>query len=394
MTATVGADAVLPARRVVREAARGELATWDERTVAVAGGDVQQSVAWGQHRERTGWEAHHLELDDGSAVLLLGRRWRWIGGGRAYVPKGPVAAGADPAVLAGRLAAVASWARAAGFDVVAADPEVPAATGFPALLAKAGFRQVEEVGPSRHRVGVPIPEGADDEALLAAIARGTRQRFLGAERKGTRIVRFDLAEGADVPGTERPATPLANAAEDAFGRFHALLLETGARRGFGIGDRAAAVAWWCAALEAGHLVLLEARASDDAYLGGAIFYRHGRRLSYSHSGDVVALRHVHPGAVHLVLWRALQLAAREGRAELDLGGVDVRGARHEPRPGEPMYGLLEFKRSFGGRWIELAGAHEKVLRAPRHALAGGIQRATRATRRIAARPGGARKQGT
>lgn len=360
----------------------------------MADGDVQQSVAWGQHRERTGWEAHHLELDDGSAVLVLGRRWRWLGGGRAYVPKGPVAAGADPAVVAGRLAAVAAWARVAGFDVIVADPEIPAATTFSRLLGGAGFRQVEEIGPSRHRVGVPIPGDANDDALLAAIARGTRQRFLGAERKGTRIVRYDLAGVAAVPGTERPATPLAGAAEVAFGRFHALLLETGARRGFGIGDRAAALAWWQSALEAGHLVLLEARASDDAYLGGAIFYRHGGRMSYSHSGDVVALRHVHPGAVHLVLWRALQLAAREGRSELDLGGVDVRGARHEPRPGEPMHGLLEFKRSFGGRWVELAGAHEKVLRAPRHALAGGIQRARRATRGIAARPGDGREQGT
>ena len=77
----------------VREARPDALAGWDDRTVRAPGGDVQQSLAWGEHRARTGWRAHHLELDDGSAVLALGRPWPLLGGGRLYVPKGPVAAG-------------------------------------------------------------------------------------------------------------------------------------------------------------------------------------------------------------------------------------------------------------------------------------------------------------
>jgi lipid II:glycine glycyltransferase (peptidoglycan interpeptide bridge formation enzyme) len=378
----------IPVLRVVREAAPDELGAWDARTVDVPGGDVQQSQAWAIHRSRTGWDPRHLVLDDGSAVLALGRPWRLIGGGRLYLPKGPVMAGAAPEAVAGRLAAVASWARGAGYDAIVADAEVPAATGYQGLLAGLGFHQVEEIGPSRHRIGVPIARDADETALLEAIARTTRQRFLAAERKGTRIVRYDRASAAVVPGVDGPpADRLIDAAEEAFGRFHALLLETGARRGFEIGGRTAALAWWRAALEAGHLVLLEARGADDAYLGGAIFYRHGERLTYSSSADVVALRHVHPGTVHLLLWRALQLALREGRVELDLGGVDVRGARHEPQPGEPMHGLLEFKRSFGGQWIELAGAHERVLRRARHAVARGAQRAAGAVRSAPGTPG-------
>ncbi len=350
----------------------------------VPGGDVQQSLAWAAHREGTGWEAHRLVLDDGSAALVLGRRWRVVGGGRAYVPKGPVAAGAGPGAVAARLAAIAAWARDAGFDVIASDAEVAEASGYPALLAALGFRPIEEIGPSRHRVGVAIPRGSDDATLLAGIARATRQRFGAAERRGTRVVRHDRGGPATLAGTEPPpAGRPGEAADEAFGRFHALLVATGARRGFGIGSRAAALAWWRAGLDAGHLLLLEARAADDAYLGAAIFYRHGERLTYAHSADVVELRHAHPGAVHLVLWRALQLAAREDRSELDLGGVDVRGARHEPGPGDPMYGLLEFKRSFGGQWIALAGAHEKVLRRPRHALVTANARVVRAVRSIA-----------
>ncbi len=378
-----GAGGVVPQLRVVREAAPDELPGWDARTVDVAGGNVQQSRAWGAHRARTGWLPHHLILDDGSAVLVLGRPGRLIGGGRLYVPKGPVGGGAPVGVVAGRLAAAADWGRAAGYDVVLADAEIPAATGYPGLVASLGFRPAEEVSPSRHRVGAPIPAGADDDLLAASVVKKTRQRFLAAERKGTRVVRYDRGGPPALAGVEAPPPErLLVEAEEAFGRFHGLLVETGSRRGFGMGRRATALAWWRAALEAGHLVLLEARATDDAYLGAAAFYRHGERLTYAHSGDVVELRHVHTGTVHLLLWRAFQLAAREGRSELDLGGVDVPGARDEPRPGDQMYGLMEFKRAFGGRWIELSGAQERVLRPWRHGLSGGTRRVASAARAL------------
>ncbi len=380
MAARPGSE--IPTLRVVREATPEERSSWDARLVDVPGGDVQQSLAWGLQRERMGARPHHLVLDDGSLALVLGRRPRLVGGGRAYVPHGPVAAGAGPEVVAGRLAAIAAWARDAGFDVVVADPQVPAASGFPALAAGLGFQQVDEIGPSRHRVSVVIPAGAGDAALLDGITQKTRQQLLAAERRGVRICRYDrLAGEYPGPGTDAPAPErLADAAEEAFVRFHGLLVTTGARRGFDVGNRSAALAWWRTALEAGHLLLLEAWGPEDELVGAAIFYRHGRRLTYGHSGDVAGLRSTYPGTMGLVLWRALQLAAREGRTELDLGGVDVRGAWREPLPGEPTYGLLKFKQSFGGRWIELSGAHQQVLRRRRHALASGVRRAAGAVR--------------
>ncbi len=383
MSSVAGSSGVsIPSLRVLREAAPTELAGWDARTVDTPGGDVQQSLAWAAHRERTGWEAHRLLLDDGSAALVLGRRWGPLGGGRAYVPKGPVAAGAAPTVVAARLDAIAAWARGAGFDVVTADPEIPAASGFPGLLAGLGFRLVEEVGPSRHRVGVPIPADADDRTLLDGITPKTRQQLLAADRRGVRVVRYDARAGASaVPGLEDHGTGgVDDATGEAFARFHGILVATSERRGFRVGSQPVALAWWRAALEAGHLLLLEARGTENEIIGAAIFYRHGDRLTYSHSGDVAAMRSVYPGSMGLILWRALQLAVREGRGELDLGGVDVRGARREPQPGEPTYGLLKFKQSFGGRWIEQSGTHERVLRRARHAVATGAQRASRAVR--------------
>jgi lipid II:glycine glycyltransferase (peptidoglycan interpeptide bridge formation enzyme) len=85
--------------------------------------------------------------------------------------------------------------------------------------------------------------------------------------------------------------------------------------------------------------------------------------------------------LHLLRWRAIQLAVREGCTEMDLGGVDVAGARREPVEGEPMYGLYQHKRSFGGTWVELTGAHERVADGRGYALGRAAMRVQRVLRR-------------
>ena len=99
-------------------------------------------------------------------------------------------------------------------------------------------------------------------------------------------------------------------------------------------------------------------------------------MSTAHSADDAARRRDQPGTMHLLRWRAIELALAERRTEMDLGGVDVAGARRPPEPGEPTHGLYEHKRSFGATWVELAGAHERVARPWRYA-------AGRVTARIA-----------
>jgi lipid II:glycine glycyltransferase (peptidoglycan interpeptide bridge formation enzyme) len=340
-----------------------ELDDWDERTVDAPGGHVYQSRAWAAHRTATGWTAEHLVFDDGFAALALSRPWTGVAGGSAYLPRGPIAAGEPPEQTAERLIAITDHLAEADVDVVAADAEIPAETGYRELLAAAGFQPIEEIQPSRHRITLPLV-GADETAALAGIAKSTRQRIRKAEGEGIVVVRHDgrVAPTGVGDGFTAPKEPSAIALD----RFYDLMLETGERRNFSFGPRESFVAWWAAAQRAGHLVYLEARAPGGDPLAGLVLYRHGERLSTVHSGDHEGARRDHPGALHLLRWRAIQLAVREGRAEMDLGGVDVAGARHEPREGEPMWGLYQHKLSFGGQWLELAGAHEKVIRPTRY----------------------------
>jgi lipid II:glycine glycyltransferase (peptidoglycan interpeptide bridge formation enzyme) len=355
----------------IRPATPDELVDWDERTVDPPGGHVYQSRAWAAHRAAGGWTAHHLVIDPGdesggdpvAAVLALSRPWIAVGGGSAYVPRGPIAAGSGPDVIVERLVAVTAHLADDEIDVVASDAEIPAASGYPDLLASAGFHAIAEIQPSRHRISLPLA-GADESGMFEGIAKSTRQRIRKAEKEGIVVVRHDgrLPSGGVGEGFHSPPEPT----EIALDRFYDLLLETGERRHFSFGPREAFVRWWLAAHRAGHLVYLEARSSEGEPLAGLLLYRHGERLSTVHSGDHESARRDHPGALHLLRWRAIQLALREERAEMDLGGVDVEGARREPREGEPMWGLYQHKLSFGGHWLELSGAHEKVIHPNRY----------------------------
>ena len=372
---------------VVRELAGDELDGWDASAVDVAGGHVYQSRAWAEHRSTRGWRPSYLEAG-GQRALVLERRWPLIGGGSAYVARGPVGAGepwtgdGSGAATGEALAAMATHLAAQGVDVLAADPEVAADdAAYRDALKGAGFHAIPEIQPSRHRTALALA-GADEAAIFDGIAKATRQRIRRAERDETRVLRWDAVtgplEGAQDARREEPAA-------DAFSRFYAMLRATGDRRGFDFAGPEEFVAWWQRAHAAGHLVYLEARAKDDgALLGGLILYRHGRRLSTAHSADVADTRRTHAGTMHLLRWRAIQLALAEGRVEMDLGGVDVVGARREPEPGEATYGLYEHKRSFGAHWVALAGAQERVARPWRY-------QAGRVTSRLARSLAGGRR---
>jgi len=374
------------------ELADDRLDDWDAGAVDVPGGHVFQSRAWASHRAAQGWRPRFLVAAAPAAdarAMALTRAWPLVGGGSAYIPRGPVGAGV-PWTGDGSGAAIGSMATAAtmlladsGVDVLAMDPEVAASDGgYLAATTAAGFRAIPEIQPSRHRMALALPPDGDQGAILEGVAKATRQRIRRAERDGVVVLRHD-AHGVAVDGI-RPAVDDPGV---ALRRFYDLLRATGERRGFGFGGPGEFVSWWTTALAAGHLVYLEARAGDAAgdVLGGLVLYRHGRRLSTAHSADVAAWRREHPGTMHLLRWRAIGLALAEGRTEMDLGGVDVAGARRPPEPGEPTFGLYEHKRSFGATWVALAGAQERVVRPWRYA-------AGRATARVArlVRPGGAR----
>jgi lipid II:glycine glycyltransferase (peptidoglycan interpeptide bridge formation enzyme) len=361
-----------------REATDAELADWDRRTVDAPGGHVYQSRAWAGQRARLGWKPLHVMLDPDHAALVLLRPFPVVGGASAYVPRGPVVGpGEEPTAAAARVAALADWLAGRGVDVLATDAEIPAAEpAYGSALRTNGFHPIAEIQPSRHRVSLALPAAATDAKVRAGFSKSTRQRINLIEGERVVVSRYDTAGwDGDHPLFERPTRLL----DEVLGAFATLLEGTGERRGFRFGPRQVFLDWWTIAHAAGLLVYLEARDDTDPErtLGGLILYRHGERLSTVHSADAPGVRGTHPGVMHLLRWRAIQLAIRERRTEMDLGGVDVGPDHTEPAKGDPMAGLYEHKRSFGAEWVEMTGAHERVIRPWRYALGRVAGRAAR-----------------
>jgi hypothetical protein len=352
----------------LHEARPDELEDWDERVVAAPGGDVYQSRAWAAYRGRHGWRPRFIVFEDGFRLLALERPWPLAGGAGAYLSKGPIRAGERVERTAERLVAASRWLAAHGVDVVSSDTEMPVGLGYGERLARYGFRSIEEIQPSRHRMAIELGGRSEDE-LLAAVHPTTRRWIRDALRAGLRVVRHDRAAGADPgDGFEPVGSGAGEGTSDAFGRLYDILVETAARRAFRLGPRAPFLDWCRTGFEAGLIVLLEVLDPAGQPLGAAMFYRHGDRLTFSHGGDRAATRDRYRGVAHLQQWRAIQLAVREGRREMDLAGVDEPGARREPREGEPMHGLWRFKASLGARWIEQVGNQEWVARPWRYGL--------------------------
>jgi lipid II:glycine glycyltransferase (peptidoglycan interpeptide bridge formation enzyme) len=339
---------------------------WDARAVDAPGGHVLQGTAWAAHRASLGWQPRFMTFDDERVALVLTHPQPPLPGFVAYVPRGPVAAG-DPADrIAARAAALAGWAREAGATILAVDPELDADPGYEAALAASGFRETEEIQPSRHRLVLRFEPGDDDATVLARIAKGTRQRIRAAEAAGTMVV--EDPDGAHL---------------DEFGELIGAVAE---RKHFTFSPEQGFVRWWRRVLgtPAGRFWVA---LHEDRLVGGLIAYRQGGHLATAFSADRAELRRELPGTMHLLRWHAIRDALANGYPSIDLGGVDVRGARHKPEKGEPTYGLWEHKASFGAEWVESAPAHEIVLRpwVYRAGLAAG--RARRLVRRIG---GGAR----
>jgi hypothetical protein len=282
-----------------REAQPDELERWDDLTVRVAGGHVLQSRAWADHRATKGWQPRYLIGDDGSAVLALLRPWPVVGGASAYVPRGPVPTAAVEDAIA-RLEGVTGWLAGEDVDVVASDAEVPA-QGYRERIEGLGYRAIEEIQPSRHRLSVGLGPEAEEDAALENISKSTRQRLHKAERDGLGIVRHDPAasDGSQRPGGYADFEPPTESIKVALGRFHDLATQTADRRHFTLGSKESFLDWTTRAFAAGHLVLLLARSTrgpSTCSVGARSSWRSARvRTRWISVGSMSRARATSPG---------------------------------------------------------------------------------------------------
>ena len=333
---------------------------WDEHTVDQPNGHVYQSLEWAAHRAASGWLPRYIVEPGGPGVLALLRPWPQIGGFSAYVPRGPISTG-SPDDDAARLVEVAALLEAEGVDVVAADGEVPATPDYADALA-AGRLPPDRGDPA---VAPPDVAAARGRRRGVGVRRASRSRPGSGSARPSRAASSSSAttRGWGGAGWGRASAAPQEPTPVALDRFYDLLLETGERRHFSFGPRSSFVGWWTAAQRAGHLVLprgagtrrLPARRAPPVPPRPAADDRPQRRPRGGPARPSRARSTCSAGGRSSS--RSARDATRWTSAASTWPGRDANRAR-----ATPTFGLYQHKKSFGAEWVELAGAHEKVIR--------------------------------
>ena len=326
---------------------------WDARAVDAPGGDVHQGSAWLAYRASLGREAIALEIDGEPLGILLNRA-PVVGLPKGHAPRGPVvpwgATLAQAVAVAERIQHAASWLGGeCGLVSLDADPWLPAGEANEAALGNAGLQKSDEIFPSQHTMLLRASATGTSEAdLFEGITKSTRQRIALAERAGFAAKRITHL----TPVPERTAL---------WAKVQILLEATAQRKSFALGSSAAMIRWWDQLVATERAELLVVRGTSGALVAFIVILRHGERITTDASGDDPIARKETPGALALLRWSAIKIAAGERRIT-DLGGVDVAGHRELPVEGDAMHGLYAHKASFGAVWTPMAGAHRVVLR--------------------------------
>ena len=302
-----------------RPATEDESRGWDGLLQQTTRPHLLQSRGWAELKSLTGWRAERyvIEDDTGRHGLAQVLRKRAVPGVEvAYAPRGPVC---DEAALPEAIAALRTVLGRSLVLSLLCDPE---ATESDALVARLGARGIRRspiyVQPRRTLL---MDLGQEQDAMLAAMRKKTRQYIRKAEREG--VV------------TER-TTDLA--------RFHRLLRGVAERDRFGIHD----LAYFACLAEAfgdGMHLLMARVGSED--VGALLVIRMGDRaweLFGGWSGT-----HTEERPFYLLKWRSLMLMKDLGVRRYDMWGL---------AEGDELAGVENFKLGFGGEIATWVGALE------------------------------------
>ncbi len=297
------------------------------------GGHLLQSWRWGAFKQRHGWNAHRLLVNDPAGSAMAQVLYRFRGPvSLGYIPRGPALAG-DARILWPRLLTeIDASARRNRAITTIVEPDRP--LGLAGTLREAGVvRGPEHLQPGR-TVKVPI---ADDDEMLRQMHQKTRYNVRLAQRRGVVIERSQ--------GDDR-----------GIDAFYALMQDTAERNAFGIHS----LDYYQDFLRvfADDAVMLFARV-DAGELGAVLIAaRFGKEAIYMYGAS--STRHRAHGAAFLLQFEAMRWARELGCDTYDLWGIpdqdpesvssDSKGAIAGTR-GDDWRGLYRFKTGFGGEVV-------------------------------------------
>jgi peptidoglycan pentaglycine glycine transferase (the first glycine) len=302
---------------------------WDSRLEDLDG-HLLQSWRWGVFKQRHGWKAHRILVNDPAGTALAQVLYRFRGPvSLGFIPRGPAMSG-DPATLWPRLLEQID-ASARRNRAIMTLVELNAPLGHEGVLRKVGLaRGPEHMLPGR-TVKVLL---ADDEVILKQMHQKTQYNVRLARRRGVVIERH----------RGEPA---------AVSDFYGVMQDTAERNEFGIHSRD----YYQDFLNifGNDAVLLFAKVDDGAIAAVLIAARFGMEAIYMYGAS--STQHRAHGAAFLLQFEAMRWARESGCVTYDLWGIpehDPESVRSEDHNavagtrGSDWRGLYRFKTGFGG----------------------------------------------
>ncbi len=340
----------------VEEVSGWEAPRWDSFAVRSPAGHAFQSHAWGELKRSLGWTPRRYLLRTGGEIVAVASlqerpalralaRLPRLPSRLLYAPRGPILLRPEVAAATAALEGLRLVSRDRAALVLTVDPAWDEASPLVAAFSRAGFRAAtRDVQVSRTATIVPLH--ADEELQHRLLGSSTANLINRARRLGIDAEQVDLSNQSG--------------REASLAAFHALLAETGGRRGFIVRERDYLLAQWRGLGQAG-LAHLWFAVHDGRRVAGMLLLTCGRRLVLFQAGSNPAPGIPRAEANRYLHWVVMRWAAETGYAELDLGGVDTPTAPGLPAgPEHPLWSLYEFKRSFGAHGVVHVRAHELV----------------------------------
>jgi lipid II:glycine glycyltransferase (peptidoglycan interpeptide bridge formation enzyme) len=307
---------------------------------------ILQTAEWAAFKHRqTGWQAEQVVIRDehnlpiGAAHVLTRR----IGPlAVMYAPKGPLLDYANPQTVERMLETLQGLAKRRRAIWLKIDPDVPIAYGEPntpedqpaavgqqvvARLQARGWRFSESQVQFRNSIVIDLTRSEDE--LLAQMGQGKRRK-----------VRYGPKHGVTVRTGSIDDLPL----------LYRLYAETGTRDGFITRPYAYYLDEWGTMLQAGlaHVLIAEV---ERVAVGHVILFHFGQTCWYFTGASVSdpAMRRLMPS--DLLQWEAMRWAKAQGYTV-----YDMYGAPNDFSETDPMWGVYDFKRDFGGQVVRGIGA--------------------------------------
>ncbi|MGI5892505.1 MAG: lipid II:glycine glycyltransferase FemX [Bacillota bacterium] len=305
-------------------------------------GHILQTWQWGEVKADSSWLPLRLIVEDEggqiiAACSLLKRNLPAGLGTLFYAPRGPVLDINDKDCWDFLWQSIKELAKEHNAIFCKIDPDIPSSDEVWAQRLKAsGFRSAEKgegfegVQP-RHVFRLDI--SPDEETLLANMHQKTRYNLRLAQKKGVRA-EISNREGMKI--------------------FYPLLQETAQRDKFLIRSEAYFNSFYDQ-LKPHGLAELFLVHYNDKVISGSLAFKLGKKAWYIYGASANQYRNVMPN--YLMQWEMIRWAKANGCTL-----YDFRGVPGDVPPQHPLYGLVKFKKGFGGDYVHFIGEYDLVFK--------------------------------